>query len=213
MERYAKLLKNNSAWVHDKLSQDPDYFRRHAEGQSPLFLWIGCADSRVTHDEITGTEAGEMFVHRNIANMVHHSDLNCMSVLEFGVLQLRVDHIIVCGHTHCGGVKAAMGNQRLGIIDQWIRPIKDVYHQHEDALEGLEDDKAVWDKLVDLNVRAQVMNLAKTSIVQQRWAEGEFPVLHGWVYRVEDGHVEDVALMTKHNTLDPIYAYDFSADD
>ena len=212
MNRYKTLLENNAEWVREKLELDGDFFRKQSEGQAPPFLWIGCADSRVAPDEITGTSPGDMFVHRNIANIVTHSDLNLMSVLEFGILQLQVDHIIVCGHTRCGGVQAALGHQSLGIIDKWIRNIKDVYHGHRAELEALEDENAVWDKLVELNVREQMLNLAKTSFVQRRWSKGKFPVLHGWVYHLENGQLEAVTRMTRDDPLDPIYRYDFGGD-
>jgi len=209
MDRYKQLLRNNQDWVRRKLEVDESYFVRQAEGQHPPFLWIGCADSRVVPDEITGAGSGEMFVHRNIANIVTHSDLNLMSLLEFGVLALRVDHIIVCGHTRCGGIQAALGHRRIGILDKWIRNIKDVYHMHREELEALEDDQAVWDRLVELNVREQLMNLAKTSFVQRRWHEGEFPILHGWVYHVEDGRLDAIARMTREDPMDRIYRYEF----
>lgn len=212
MDRYKALLSNNATWVREKLELDGEFFRRQSEGQQPPFLWVGCADSRVTPDEITGSRSGDMFVHRNIANIVTHSDLNLMSVLEFGVLQLEVDHIIVCGHTKCGGVKAALGHRKLGILDKWIRNIKDVYHLHREELESIEDEDALWDKLVELNVREQMMNLAKTSFVQKRWSTGEFPVLHGWVYHLEDGRLEDVTRMTRDDPIDRIYLYDFSIE-
>jgi len=211
MDRYKQLLSNNEEWVTHKLDLDVNFFKDQAAGQKPPFLWIGCADSRVPPDEITGTHSGDMFVHRNIANMVSHSDLNLMSVLEYGVLHLNVDHIIVCGHTNCGGVKAALGHTKLGIIDKWIRGIKDVYHDHRTELDGITDEKTQWDKLVELNVREQVMNLAKTSFVQKRWAEGKFPVLHGWVYHLEEGKLEAVTKMTKGDEIDPIYQYDFGS--
>ncbi len=208
MDRYQKLLTNNREWVREKLALDRDYFHRQADSQHPPFLWIGCADSRVSPAEITGSQSGELFVHRNIANIVTHSDLNLMSVLEYGILELRVDHIIVCGHTRCGGVKAALGHRRIGIIDKWIRTIKDVYHLHREELDGLDDEMA-WDRLVELNVHEQMANLAKTSFVQRRWAEGEFPVLHGWVYHLDDGRLESVARHTRDDAMDPIYRYEF----
>jgi carbonic anhydrase len=213
MDRYKQLLRNNQKWVRRKLEVDEAYFRRQAEGQSPPFLWIGCADSRVVPQEITGSSPGDLFVHRNIANIVTHSDLNLMSLLEFGVLELRVDHIIVCGHTGCGGVMAALGHRKTGILDKWIRNIKDVYHLHRDELESLGDEKAVWERLVELNVHEQLMNLAKTSFVQRRWHDDEFPVLHGWVYHVEDGRLEAIARMTRESPMDPIYRYEFDDGD
>lgn len=213
MDRYKTLLENNRAWIQRKLELDEHYFTRQAEGQNPLFLWIGCADSRVGPEEITGAQAGDLFVHRNIANIVNHSDLNLMSVLEFGVLTLRVDHIIVCGHTACGGIQAALGHRKLGIIDKWIRSIKDVYHDHREELDALEDEETRWNRLVEVNVCEQVTNLAKTSFVQRRWHDGEFPILHGWVYHVEDGHLADLKRHAKGDPLDPIYRYDFDAEE
>ncbi len=212
MDRYQTLLRNNRAWLEGKLELDDQYFKRQAEGQHPPFLFIGCADSRVGPEEITGSQAGDLFVHRNIANIVTHSDLNLMSVLEYGILTLRVDHIVVCGHTGCGGVQAALGHRKLGIIDKWIRTIKDIYHEHREELEAVGDESERWSRLVELNVREQVMNLAKTSFVQRRWHEGDFPVLHGWVYHVEDGHLEDVTRHAKGDPLDPIYRYEFDGD-
>ncbi len=209
MDRPKTLLQNNQAWMQQRLQLDDQYFRRSAEGQAPPFLWIGCADSRVVPELLTGSEPGDLFVHRNIANVVSHSDLNLMSVLEYGILPLRVDHIIVCGHTRCGGVNAALGHQRLGLIDQWIRNIKDVYDVHESELSSLEDEQAVWDRLVELNVQAQVMNLAKTPFVQQRWQEGEFPILHGWNYRIEEGRLDEISKRTREDPMDSIYRYDF----
>lgn len=209
MDRYKALLENNRTWVRRVLDLDEHHFERQADGQAPAFLWIGCADSRVVPQEITGTRSGDLFVHRNIANIVTHSDLNLMSLLEFGVLELRVDHIIVCGHTRCGGVEAALGHRRLGILDKWIRNIKDVYHLHRDELDAIEDEKALWDRLVELNVREQLFNLAKTSFVQRRWRDGDFPLLHGWVYHVEDGTLEAVTRITRDDPMDPIYRYQF----
>ena len=212
MDRYKELLVKNQAWVRQKLDVDEHYFERQAEGQHPPFLWIGCADSRVSPEEITGAEPGDVFVHRNIANIVTHSDLNLMSVLEYGILELRVDHIIVCGHTMCGGVKAALGHRKLGIIDKWIRGIKDVYHLHREELDGIADEAQLWNRLVELNVREQLFNLAKTSFVQRRWHDGEFPILHGWVYHVEDGRLETVDRITRDDSMDEIYRYDFDPE-
>ena len=209
MDRYKKLLLNNEAWVAEKLNLDHDFFRKQSEGQHPPFLWIGSVDSRVPPDEITGTHSGDMLVHRNIANLVSHADLNLMSVLEYGTLSLKVDHIIVCGHTDDWGVKAALGHRKLGIIDKWIRSIKDTYHHNRRVLEGISDEKEKWDKLAEFNVKEQVVNLAKTSFVQKRWSEGEFPILHGWMYHVEDGHLEVVSEISRGDPMDPIYKYNF----
>jgi carbonic anhydrase len=212
MDRYKQLLRNNQAWFRQKLEVDESYFRRQAEGQHPPFLWIGCADSRVVPDEITGSRPGDLFVHRNIANIVTHSDLNLMSLLEFGVLELRVDHIIVCGHTHCGGIQAALEHRKIGILDKWVRNIKDVYHLHRDELEALGDEAAISERLVELNVREQLANLAKTSFVQRRWHDSEFPILHGWVYHVESGRLDAIARTTREDPMDRIYRYEFDDD-
>lgn len=165
MRNYDRLLLENKAWAAEKLQDNPEYFSRLAHLQTPEFLWIGCSDSRVPANEITGTHPGEIFVHRNIANMVVHTDLNMLSVLQYAVEVLKVKHVIVCGHYGCGGVKAAMGNHSYGIINKWLRNIKDVYRFHREEIEGLDEDAKV-DKLIELNVKEQVLNLAKTSIIQ-----------------------------------------------
>jgi carbonic anhydrase len=174
--------------------KDPDFFKKLSEGQSPAYLWIGCSDSRVPANEITGTSAGEVFVHRNIANMVIHSDMNLLSVLDYAVNVLKVKHVIVCGHYGCGGVKAALGNANIGLIDNWIRHIKDVYRFHYHELDAIEDEKAKFDRFVELNVIEQVMDLAKTSIVQNAWKNGQNLWIHGWVYNIQDGLVKDLGV-------------------
>ncbi|MBP6447143.1 MAG: carbonic anhydrase [Saprospiraceae bacterium] len=174
------------------MASDPDYFLRQSESQSPKFLWIGCSDSRVPANKITGTEAGDVFVHRNIANMVVHSDMNLLSVLDYAVNVLKVRHVIVCGHYGCGGVKAAMGNSNIGINDNWIRHIKDVYRFHYRELDAIEDEKAKFDRFVELNVVEQVMDLAKTSIVQGAWNKEQDLWIHGWVYDIRNGLVKDL---------------------
>ncbi|MFZ1456504.1 MAG: carbonate dehydratase [Saprospiraceae bacterium] len=189
---YQRLLENNKTWVAKRIASDPDYFLRQSESQSPKFLWIGCSDSRVPANEITGTEAGDVFVHRNIANMVVHSDMNLLSVLDYAVNVLKVRHVIVCGHYGCGGVKAAMGNSNIGIIDNWIRHIKDVYRFHYRELDAIEDEKAKFDRFVELNVVEQVMDLAKTSIVQGAWNKEQDLWIHGWVYDIRNGLVKDL---------------------
>ncbi|MBK8054002.1 MAG: carbonate dehydratase [Saprospiraceae bacterium] len=189
---YQSLLEKNKNWVAKRIASDPDYFLRQSESQSPKFLWIGCSDSRVPANEITGTEAGDVFVHRNIANMVVHTDMNLLSVLDYAVNVLKVRHIIVCGHYGCGGVKAAMGNSNIGIIDNWIRHIKDVYRFHYRELDAIEDEKAKFDRFVELNVVEQVMDLAKTSIVQGAWNKGQDLWIHGWVYDIRNGLVKDL---------------------
>src|SRR6478609_2384335 len=166
---YKKILDNNKQWVEDQLQIDPDYFKDLAKGQQPPLLWIGCSDSRVPANEIIGAKPGEVFVHRNIANLVVHTDINMLSVLDYAVNALKVKHVIVCGHYGCGGVKAAMGNQSIGIIDNWIRNIKDVYRVNKEELNDIKDEDKKFNRMVELNVIEQVFNLAKTSIVQNAW--------------------------------------------
>lgn len=187
---------------------NPDYFKRLANIQNPEILWIGCSDSRVPANTITGTEPGEIFVHRNIANMVVHTDLNLLSVLEYAVNVLKVKHIIVCGHYGCGGVKAAMTRHSIGIINKWIRNIKDVYRIHRDELENIADDEQRSNKLVELNVQEQVMNLAKTSIVQSAWKHEGRPHLHGWVYGLQDGIIKPVSDIFPGAHFDELYEFD-----
>jgi carbonic anhydrase len=189
---YKQLLENNKKWVKDKLDLNPEFFNQLAKGQSPPLLWIGCADSRVPANEIIGAQPGEVFVHRNIANMVLHTDMNMLSVLDYAVNVLKVKHVIVCGHYGCGGVQAAMGNQSIGIIDNWIRHIKDVYRFHSEELDAITDEKLKFDTFVELNVKEQVLDLAKTSIVQTAWKNNQDLQLHGWVYGVGSGIVKDL---------------------
>lgn len=210
MEKYYNnLLKNNREWVEKNLTNDPDFFNRLADGQKPPVLWIGCADSRVPANEIIGAPPGEVFVHRNIANMVVHSDMSMLSVLDYAVNVLEVKHVIVCGHYGCGGVRAALTNQHFGIIDNWIRHIKDVYRFHQDELDAIQDETKRFNRFVELNVREQVLDLAKTSIVQGAWAKGNQLHIHGWVYDVKDGLIQDMFVSIKDNTgLDDVYRLD-----
>lgn len=205
---YEKLLLENKAWAESQVKMDPDFFNRLAHIQTPEFLWIGCSDSRVPADKITGTQPGEIFVHRNIANMVVNTDINLLSVLEYAVDVLKVKHVIVCGHYGCGGVKAALGQSSLGIINKWLRNIKDVYRIHRDEIDALQDEEQKTNKLVELNVQEQIMNLAKTSIIQRAWKNNQRPHLHGWVYGLNDGIIKPVCEMGPDSTLDPIYTYD-----
>jgi carbonic anhydrase len=191
MKDYQRLLLNNKSWASNKIAKDPDFFERLVNVQSPEYLWIGCSDSRVPPNEITQTQPGEIFIHRNIANMVVHTDLNLLSVLQYAVEILKVKHIIVCGHYGCGGVQTALGNKNLGLIDNWLRNIKDVYRIHEAEIEILPENERL-NELVRLNVKEQVLNLARTSIVQQAWKDRELPYLHGWVYDLHDGVIETV---------------------
>ena len=189
---YKKLLDNNKAWAVLQSYSNPDYFKQMANGQSPDYLWIGCSDSRVPANQITGTKPGDMFVHRNIANMVVHSDMNLLSVLSYGVEVLKVKHIIVCGHYNCGGVLAAMGNKQFGLIDNWLRHIKDVYRYHYAELDAIADEEARGRRFVELNVIEQVHDLGKTSIVQNAWNQKQPLHIHGWVYNPEDGLIKDL---------------------
>ena len=189
---YNKLLENNKKWVADQLALEPNYFQKLANSQNPEYLWIGCSDSRVPANQITGTLPGDIFVHRNIANMVIHSDMNMLSVLSYAVEVLKVKHIIVCGHYGCGGVLAAMENKQFGLIDNWLRHIKDVYRLHFKELDALKDTKLRADRLVELNVIEQVQDLGKTSIVQNAWKREQPLYLHGWVYDVKDGIIKDL---------------------
>jgi carbonic anhydrase len=189
---YQKLLENNKKWVADQLALEPNYFQKLANSQNPEYLWIGCSDSRVPANQITGTLPGDIFVHRNIANMVIHSDMNMLSVLSYAVEVLKVKHIIVCGHYGCGGVLAAMENKQFGLIDNWLRHIKDVYRLHFKELDALKDKKLRADRLVELNVIEQVQDLGKTSIVQNAWKREQPLHLHGWVYDVKDGIIKDL---------------------
>jgi carbonic anhydrase len=209
MEPYEKLLLENKAWAQGMKDKDPDYFKHLAELQTPEFLWIGCSDSRVPADRITGTQPGEIFVHRNIANLVIHTDVNLLSVLEYAVNYLKVNHVIVCGHYGCGGVKAAMTNHDYKqVLNMWLRNIKDVYHLYEDELNNIQNEEERTDRLVELNVQEQVMKLAKTSIIQQAWKHDNRPVLHGWVYGLKDGIIKSLFDMQPGSEMNAIYKYD-----
>lgn len=207
MRSYEKLLLENRAWAAEQIGKDPEYFSRLSNIQTPEFLWIGCSDSRVPANEITNTAPGEIFVHRNIANLVIQTDLNMLSVLQYAVEVLKVKHIIVCGHYGCGGIRAAMSNKDLGLINRWLCAIKDVYHFHQEELEGITDEQARVDRLTELSVQEQVMNLAKTAIVQKAWRAENRPVLHGWVYRLDDGILHNLSKMEPNTRLSPIYQF------
>lgn len=189
---YRELFSNNKKWVEETTNKNPDFFKNLAAGQSPQFLWIGCSDSRVPANEITGTMPGDIFVHRNIANMVIHTDISMLSVLDYAVNVLHVKHIIVCGHYGCGGVNTAMGNKQVGLIDNWLRHIKDVYRLHQTELNSIEDPAKRSDRLVELNVQEQVHDLTKTSIVQNAWANGKPLQVHGLVYDIANGILKDL---------------------
>lgn len=191
---YEKLLQGNAKWVERRMSEDPKYFTELAKGQHPEVLWIGCSDSRVPTDEVTGTKPGEVFVHRNIANVCVHSDMNMLSVLDYAVNVLKVKHIIVAGHYGCGGVAAALSHKQFGIIDNWLRHIKDVYRLHAEELDGIDNEADRVNRLVELNVVEQVYNLSKTSIVQNAWRERNDLEVHGWVIDLGTGYVKDLNL-------------------
>ena len=204
------LLEGNRTWVAEELARDPNYFETLAAGQHPHSLWIGCADSRVPANVITGTRSGEIFVHRNIANVVVHDDLNMLSVLQFAVEVLQVQNIIVCGHYGCGGVKAALTHQNLGLINKWLRYIKDVYRLNRRELDAYTDADSLERRMVELNIIESVRGLAKTSIVQEAWARRQSPVLHGWVYDISDGILRDLGVtMRDTRRIDDIYKYQF----
>ncbi|BDQ12668.1 carbonate dehydratase [Sediminibacterium sp. TEGAF015] len=208
MQSYERLLAENKTWAKEKLAVDPEYFNRLVHVQNPEFLWIGCSDSRVPANEITGTQPGEIFVHRNIANMVIHTDLNLLSVLQYAVEVLKVKHIIVCGHYGCGGVKAAMTNHNFGIINKWIRNIKDVHRFHREEVDAIKDENDQINRMVELNVQEQVLNLAKTSIIQKAWKERKAPHLHGWVYDLQDGLINPIQEMQAGTHIDALYEFD-----
>lgn len=207
---YKKILDNNKQWVESQIAVDPEYFKDLSKGQNPPLLWIGCSDSRVPANEIIGAKPGEVFVHRNIANMVVHSDMNMLSVLDYAVNVLKVKHVIVCGHYGCGGVKAAMSNDSIGIIDNWIRHIKDVYRLHNIYLDSIEDENERFNAFVELNVKEQVFDLAKTSIVQSAWKKGQDLSIHGWAYGLNSGYVTDLEVnMSSNKDLDEVYQLKF----
>jgi len=210
MEIYEKLLLENKAWAADKLSTDPKYFIRQSGEQHPDYFWIGCSDSRVPANEVTNTSPGEIFVHRNVANLVVHTDLNLLSVLQFAVEVLQVKHIIVCGHYGCGGVKSALDQFSHGLLNKWLRNIKDVYRIHRDEIDKQPNLELKTNKLVEFNVMEQVMNLAKTSIVQYAWEKKKSPVLHGWVYHLDDGILRDLIKIDHTYQMDEMYKFDFS---
>lgn len=192
MKKLNVLFQKNEDWVIGKVRKDSDYFRRMAEAQDPLYMWVGCSDSRVPANEIVGLEPGELFVHRNVANLFPHTDFNCLSVLEYAVDLLKIKDVIVCGHYGCGGVKAAMEDHHLGLVDNWLRNIRDVYTRYKDELEKIADLHKRYDRLVELNVLQQVHNICHTTIVQEAWTRGQAVSVHGWVYNMETGRLKDL---------------------
>jgi carbonic anhydrase len=209
METYHKLLLENKAWASEKNEANPNFFTNLAKLQTPEFLWIGCSDSRVSADQITGTQPGEIFVHRNIANLVVNTDVNLMAVLDYAINHLKVKHVIVCGHYGCGGVKASMCKTDLKyILNMWLRNIKDIQRLYEDELNNIPDENKRYDRLVELNVKEQVLNLAKSSIVQNAWKNDDKPHLHGWVYSLNDGIIKPVFEMKAGTKINSIYEFE-----
>jgi carbonic anhydrase len=209
MKEYKKLLLSNKAWASERLDVDAHYFDDLSKDQNPLFLWIGCADSRVPAEEITHADPGEIFVHRNVANMVVHTDMNLLSVLQYAVEVLKIRHIIVCGHYNCGGVKAAMTNKDFGLINKWLRNIKEVYEKHYVELQAIENEQSRFNALVELNVKEQIQNLAKTTIVQKAWKNDQVPPLHGWVFDIHKGEIKEIINISAGEWKSPVFNYEF----
>lgn len=211
---YKELLEGNIEWVNKTNKENPTFFHKLADGQKPNYLWIGCSDSRVPATEITGTVPGSIFVQRNIANMVVHTDSNLLSVVYYAVKQLRVKHIIVCGHYGCGGVAAALSNEKFGFLDNWLLNIKDVYRLHAQELDAIKNEEEKFNRFVELNVLEQVKNLSKISFIQEEWELGDFPHIHGWVYSLADGLLKDLHI-SEHSfeNLEPIYKYNNSNEE
>ncbi|MEB2775309.1 carbonic anhydrase [Algoriphagus sp. D3-2-R+10] len=209
MKPYEKLLIQNKAWSSDQKLTDGKFFERLAKQQSPKFLWIGCSDSRVPANQITGTDPGEIFVHRNIANMVVHTDLNLLSVLEYAVAVLKVEHVIVCGHYGCGGIEAALSNKSFGIINKWLLNIKEVYKQYQKEIDSIENHDEKVNALVEFNVIEQCQDLIKTSIIQKAWRDRSAPKIHGWAYGLNDGLIKElVNIDPDFNNINPIFRFD-----
>ncbi len=194
MRTLSHLFGNNRQWARETTEKDPEFFSKLVNQQSPNYLWIGCADSRVPANEIVGLLPGELFVHRNVANVVVHTDLNCLSVLQYAIDALDVDHVIVCGHYGCGGVQAALRNRRLGLIDNWLRHIQDVARKHDSKLRTLVDENIRLNKLCELNVIEQVLNVCETTVVQDAWDRGKKLEIHGWIYDIGDGLLKDLTV-------------------
>lgn len=210
MTSYEQIFENNKEWVAEKLGTDPQYFDKLAGDQEPDYLYIGCSDSRVPANEIMGLQPGELFVHRNIANLVNNSDLNVMSVINYAVVQLKVKHIIVCGHYNCGGVKAAMTPQDMGLLNPWLRNIRDVYRLHSGELDGIADEHQRYNRLVELNVIEQCNNVIKTAAVQKLYVQTGFPIVHGWVFDLHNGYLKDLEIGFEERLKDIQKIYDLT---
>jgi len=208
MEERDKLFLSNKAWALEKLQEDAAYFSELAKDQKPDYLWIGCSDSRVPANEIIGAAPGELFVHRNIANMVVHTDLNLLSVLEYAVTHLEVKHIILCGHTGCGGIKAALSNSNFDLLNKWLRNVKDVFYHHRGEIKLLDSEAEKVNKMVELNVIEQVNNLVKTSVVQKAWLKRKSPKIHGWIYDMETGLLNSVVEKNFESEIDEVFRFD-----
>ncbi|HKR58568.1 MAG TPA: carbonate dehydratase [Pyrinomonadaceae bacterium] len=194
MKDLKELINNNRIWAEGIKARDPEFFQKLAQQQQPRYLWIGCSDSRVPSTQLVNLPPGEMFVHRNVANVVVHTDVNCLSVMQFAVDALKVHHIIVCGHYGCGGVQAAMENLQLGLIDNWLRHVQDVMHNHQAVLDNISNDEIRLNRLCELNVIEQVLNVCRTTIVQNAWVRGQELAVHGWIYGIEDGLLRDLQM-------------------
>lgn len=209
MHPFEELLNDNKAWAAEMLENDPDFFNKLSGIQSPEFLWIGCSDSRVPANQITNTQPGEIFVHRNVANLVINTDVNLLSVLDYAVNHLKVKHVIVCGHYGCGGIKASISKTDYNqVLNMWLRNIKDVHRLHREELDSITDEDEKFNRLTELNVQEQIFNLAKTSIIQRAWKGEQRPDLHGWVYGLKDGIIKPVFEMKAGTHIDPLYEYD-----
>ena len=209
MKPYEVLLNDNKHWAAKKLAEDPDFFERLLHVQSPEFLWICCSDSRVPPDQITQTEPGEIFIHRNVANLVVNTDVNLMSVVDYAVNHLKIKHVVVCGHYGCGGIKAAMSNEDFNqVLNMWLRNIKDIYRIHRKELENITDEEKRVNRMVELNVKEQVFNLAKTALIQRAWSSEQRPDLHGWVYDLHDGLIKPIVEMKAGTDIDPLYEFE-----
>jgi len=209
MKPYEILLNDNKHWAARKKAEDPAFFERLLHVQSPEFLWIGCSDSRVPPDQITQTEPGEIFIHRNVANLVVNTDVNLMSVVDYAVNHLKIKHVVVCGHYGCGGIKAAMSNTDFNqVLNMWLRNIKDIYRIHRKELEAITDEESRVNRMVEINVKEQIFNLAKTAMIQRAWSNDQRPDLHGWVYDLHDGLIKPVIEMKAGADLDDLYEFE-----
>ncbi|MGE3611497.1 MAG: carbonic anhydrase [Bacteriovoracaceae bacterium] len=209
MEKIKHLILENKAWSKSKLDVNPEYFKTMSKDQKPEYLWIGCSDSRVPESEITNSTPGQIFVHRNIANLVVHTDMNFLSVVSYAVNTLKVPHVIICGHYNCGGVRAALSQTSLGLIDNWVRNIKDTYFTHRFEIDSHSNEIDKVNRLVELNVLEQVRNLSHTSIIQNAWKQNNSPHIHGWIYDLNTGLIKELITISPNSVIDHAYKYDF----